>query len=80
MRQSRRKRRFCHGTIEQLIKKADKHKRKPELKSSKCWFKSKLTPYQRGVIIEALGITIGGLVAIYAAIQWAGYMIMGGAK
>jgi hypothetical protein len=53
---------------------------KPKLESSKCWFKSKLTPYQREVIIEALGITIGGLTAIYAAIQLAGYMIMGGAK
>lgn len=75
-----RKCRLHHTKIEELIKKMDKHKRKPELKSSKCWFKSKLTPYQREVIIEALGITIGGLVAIYAAIQWAGYMIMRGAK
>ena len=53
---------------------------KPKLESSEHWFKSKLTPYQRGVIIEALGITIGALTAIYAAIQWAGYMIMRGAK
>lgn len=75
-----RKCRLHHVKIEELIKKKDKHKRKPELESSEHWFKSKLTPYQRELIIEALGVTIGGLVAIYAAIQWAGYMIMGGAK
>jgi hypothetical protein len=67
-----------HGTIEQLIKKADKHKRKPELESSDHWFKSKLTPYQRGVIIEALGITIGGLTVLYVTIQLMGYIITGG--
>jgi len=75
-----RKCRLRHEKIEELIKKMDKHKRKPELESSEHWFKSKLTPYQRGVIIEAVAITIGGLTAIYAAIQLAGYMIMGGAK
>jgi hypothetical protein len=74
------KRRFHHVKIEELIKKMDKHKRKPELESSEHWFKSKLTPYQRGVIIEALAITFGGLAAIYAAIQLAGYIIMGGLK
>jgi hypothetical protein len=75
-----RKRRLYHAKIEELIKIVDKHKRKPELESSEHWFKSKLTPYQREVIIEAVAITIGGLAAIYAAIQLAGYIITGGAK
>jgi hypothetical protein len=51
-----------------------------KLISSKRYFKSVLTPFQKSVITEAIGITIGGLVAIYAAIQLAGYMIMGGFK
>jgi len=51
---------------------------KPKLIGSRHYFKSKLTPFQREVIIQALAITFGSLVVIWIAIQLAGYIITGG--
>lgn len=52
----------------------------PTLKSSRRYFKFKLTSFQRAVIVSALGITIGGLTVLYATIQVVGYILTGGFK